>query len=154
MKKFLQTSCVIGITCLVQSTLSISSLAQVNPQTNSPKPPEQKSKVDKFVFDFNNIYDYTACLDVILLAYEKRHAELENVPKNDCAERILTTFGRNIGKNNALKLVKSANLHATEGLENPLYPTLGVRRRIAINLGYVYDPDKNNPDVLQYINRK
>jgi hypothetical protein len=52
----------------------------------------------------------------------------------------------------ALQLVKSANLYATEKLENPLYPSLGLRRRIAINLGYVYDTDKSNPDILKYIN--
>ena len=64
----------------------------------------------------------------------------------------MNTFGNDLSKDEALQLIELANLHATEGLENPLYPTLGLRRRIAINLGYVYDTDKNNPDILKYIN--
>jgi hypothetical protein len=91
-------------------------------------------------------------LDVILLAYEKRQVELEKAFKNDCANNVLQTFGNNLTKDVALQLVESANLYATEKLENPLYPSLGLRRRIAINLGYVYETDKRNPDILKYIN--
>ena len=86
-----------------------------------------------------------------MLAYEERSAELENASKNDCATDVLNTFGNDLSKDVALQLVKSANSYATEELENPLYPTLGLRRRIAINLGYVYDTDKNNPDILKYV---
>ncbi|MEM7761324.1 MAG: hypothetical protein AAF298_24825 [Cyanobacteria bacterium P01_A01_bin.40] len=112
-----------------------------------------QSKVQEFVFDFNNTYDYATCLDVILLSYEGRSSELENAAQNDCGTKVLTTFGNNLPKDVAFKLVEMADTHATEGLQNPLYPTLGLRRRIAINLGYVYDTDKNNPDILKYVNQ-
>ena len=133
-------------------------------QSETPQKPETKPKpelaeskaqdrkIKEFVFDFNNTYDYAACLDVILLAYERRNAELENVYQNDCATNVLNTFGKNLSKDVALQLVELANLHATKELEDPLYPSFGLRRRIAINLGYVYDMDKNNPDILKYIN--
>ncbi|HEY9767044.1 MAG TPA: hypothetical protein V6C71_00885 [Coleofasciculaceae cyanobacterium] len=152
MTKLLQIPLIIGITFAIQSILSISSHAEIKTKLDIANLTAQNSKIKEFVFNFNNTYDYAACLDVILLAYEKRNAELEKVFKNDCATNVLNTFGNNLSKDAALQLIESANLHATEGLENPLYPTLGLRRRIAINLGYVYDTDKNNPDILKYIN--
>lgn len=150
MKKLLKISLVIGTALTLQSALTLSSQADSNIQPNLVKVETEKNKAQKFTFDFNNTFDYAACLDVILLKYEKRDAELENVFKNDCATNVLNTFGNDLSKEDALQLVKSANLYATEGLENPLYPSLGLRRRIAINLGYVYDTDKNNPDILKY----
>ncbi len=154
MKKLWQILLIIGISFTIQSVRSISTQAktQTQPDLAESKNLTQNNETQEFVFDFNNTYDYAACLDVILLAYERRNAELENVFKNDCATNVLNTFGNNLSRDVALQLIKMANLHATEGLENPLYPTLGLRRRIAINLGYVYDTDKNNPDILKYIN--
>ncbi len=152
MKKLLKISSIIGIAFAIQSGLSISSQAEIKTQSNLNLSKTPNSKIQEFAFDFNNTYDYAACLDVILLVHEKRSAELENVSKNDCATKVLNVFGNNLSKDVALRLVKLANLHATEGLENPLYPSLGLRRRIAINLGYVYDMDKSNPDILKYTN--
>ena len=151
MKKLLQVSLVIGINLAVQSLLSIPAFAQIETEPNRTQPEAVGSESNEFTFDFYNTYDYNACLDVILLAYEKRNTVLENVYKNDCATNVLNTFGSDLSKDVALQLVESANSYATEELENPLYPTLGVRRRIAINLGYVYDADKNNPDILKYV---
>ena len=151
MKKLLQVLSVIGINLAVQSVLLTPSQAQTNNEPVRPQSETPNSKANEFTFDFYNTYDYNACLDVILLAYEERSAELENVYKNDCATDVLNTFGSDLSKDVALQLVESANSYATEELENPLYPTLGVRRRIAINLGYVYDTDKNNPDILKYV---
>lgn len=141
----------IGIALTIQSAFAISSKADIEIQPNFVKAKKATSNAKKITFDFNNTFDYAACLDVILLKYEKRNAELENVFKNKCATDILNTFGNNLSKDDALELVKSADIYATEGLESPLYPTLGLRRRIAINLGYVYDTDKKNPDILKYV---
>ena len=151
MKKLLQVLPIIGINLAIQSVLPIPASAQIEAEPNRTQPEAPNSEANEFTFDFYNTYDYNACLDVILLAYEERSAELENVYKNDCATNVLNTFGNDLSKDVALQLVKSANSYATEELENPLYPTLGVRRRIAINLGYVYDTDKNNPDILKYV---
>jgi hypothetical protein len=152
MKKILQFLLIIGISFAAQSVLLVSAQAEVKPQPNSAQTPTQNGEIKQFTFDFKNTYDYATCLDIILLAYEKRQVELEKAFKNDCANNVLQTFGNNLSKDVALQLVKSANLYATEKLENPLYPSLGLRRRIAINLGYVYDTDKSNPDILKYIN--
>ncbi len=151
MKKLLQIPFAVGIACLIQSTVSISSQAEVKTPSN-PSQSQTQNEADKFSFSFKNTYDYAVCLDIILLAYEKRNAELGNAFKNDCATDVLNTFGDSLSKDVALNLVRSANSYATEKLANPLYPALGLRRRIAINLGYVYDNDKNNPDILKYIN--
>jgi hypothetical protein len=152
MKKLLQILLTIGISITAQSVLSISTQAGIGPKPNLAQSPTQNSKVEQFTFDFNNTYDYATCLDIILLAYEKRNVELEKAFKNDCANNVLQTFGNNLSKDVALQLVESADLYATEKLATPLYPSLGLRRRIAINLGYVYDADKRNPDILKYIN--
>ena len=152
MKKLLQISLITGIIFAMQSVRPILSQTEIETQPDPTREPGRNSKTQEFSFNFNNTFDYAACLDVILLAYERRNAELKNVFKNDCATNVLNTFGSNLSKDVALELVDSANFYATEVLENPLYPALGLRRRIAINLGYVYDADKNNPDILQYIN--
>jgi hypothetical protein len=152
MKKFLQISLITGIIFAVQSVRPILSQTEIETQPDPTGEQGRNSKTQEFSFNFNNTFDYAACLDVILLAYERRNAELQNAFKNDCATDVLNTFGNNLSKDVALQLVDSANFYATEELQNPLYPTLGLRRRIAINLGYVYDADKNNPDILQYIN--
>lgn len=152
MNKLLQISLTMGMTLAVQSALTISSQAEIQTEPNLVKSKTENSKVEEFTFDFNNTFDYAACLDVILLAHEKRVAELENVFKNDCATNVLNTYGNNLSQDVAFQLVKSADFYVMEELEDPLYPTLGLRRRIAINLGYVYDIDKSNPDILKYIN--
>ena len=129
----------------------------VTPTEVESKPNDSVGKVqdigiEEITFDFNNLYDYGVCLDVILLAYEKRDTELEKVAKNDCANNVLNAFGNNLSQDTALQLIESANTHATEVLENKLYPPLGIRRRVAIELGYVYDIDQNNSDILKYVN--
>ena len=152
MKKLLEIPLIIGIACAIQPAIAILSRAQSQTQFNFAQSPAKKEPANKFSFDFKNTYDYAACLDIILLAYEKRNAELENAFKNDCANEVLSTFGNDLSKDTTLKLIKLADSYATQKLTTPLYPTLGLRRRIAINLGYVYDTDKNNPDILKYIN--
>lgn len=151
MQNLFLVSLTAGITA-IQLLLPLSSHAQIESEpTNSTIQDSQLDSSQEFTFDFDNTYDYAACLDVILLAYERRSAELANVYKNDCATEVLNTFGNDLSKEEALQLVQAADLYATETLENPLYPSLGLRRRIAINLGYVYNMDKNNPDILKYI---
>lgn len=151
MKKLLQISLITGIIFAIQTVRPILSQTEIETQPD-PTREQGRNSNQEFSFNFNNTFDYATCLDIILLAYERRNAELKNAFKNDCATNVLNTFGSNLSKDEALQLVDSANSYATEELENPLYPALGLRRRIAINLGYVYDADKNNPDILQYIN--
>ena len=154
MTNFLQKSLIITIASAIPLALATPFQAEIQAQQVLGKSQPQNTQMKKIVFDFDNTYDYAACLDVILLAYEQRNIELQNAYKNDCATNILNTFGNNLQKDLALQLIESADSHATEGLENPLYPSLGLRRRIAINLGYVYDMDKNNPNILKYVNPK
>jgi hypothetical protein len=124
-----------------------------NPQKNpAPASETDKSKIEQIEFTFNNSYDYGACIDAILLAYEQREVELENTKKNECANNVFKVFGNNLSKETALQLIKSADNHATKVLEDKLYPSLGLRRRVAIAVGYIYDIDKNNDEVLKYLN--
>ena len=135
-----------------QATKTPAPQVQPEPKSEPVDPQIQARKLEEFTFDFNNTYDYATCLDIILLSYEGRNSELKNAAQNDCGTKVLTNFGNNLTKEIAVKLVEKADLHATEGLQSPLLPSLGLRRRIAINLGYVYDIDKNNPNILKYTN--
>ena len=117
-----------------------------NPTTETGDP-----RIEEIVFDFDNAYDYGICLDAILLAYENRVLELEQASKNDCAKNIFSVFGQNLSKDIALQLIQSADSYVTTELGLKLYPSLGLRRRVAINFGYIYDIDRNNNDVFQYL---
>ena len=112
------------------------------------------TQVGAFTFTFDNAFDYSSCMDIILLAHEQRISDLQQARQNQCANDVLATFGTNISRGLALQLVEAANTHATEKLESSLYPVLGIRRRVAINLGYIYDIDRNNPEVLKLLNTR
>ena len=117
------------------------------------EPPTREAKTQEIVFNFTNSYDYSTCLDNILLAYENRQLELQQSRKNECANNILNTFGNHLSKDITLELIKSADAYATKDVDIKLYPPFGLRRRVAINFGYVYDIDKNNEDILKYVSR-
>ncbi|WP_036481654.1 hypothetical protein [Myxosarcina sp. GI1] len=138
-------------------------IRQIASESTSP-PPVQNSneydnsptaildpKVEQIKFNFDNSYDYSVCLDAVLLAYEQRVTELEKMSKNECANNIFNLLGTNLSKPTTLEIVKTANNYAVTGLEDKLYPSFGLRRRIAIALGFVYDIDKNNNDILKYV---
>lgn len=117
----------------------------------NPIPENEDSRIEEIVFDFNNSYDYGTCLDAILLSYEGRNSELKQAAKNDCSEQVFDVFGENLSRDVTLQLIESANSHATRELSITLYPSWGLRRRVAINFGYMYDIDRNNNDVLKYL---
>lgn len=118
---------------------------------SNSEPLNREVETQEIVFDFDNSYDYSTCLDNILLAYENRQLELQQSTKNECSNNILNTFGNHLSEDVTLDLIESADSYATQDLDIKLYPPFGLRRRVAINLGYVYDIDKNNEDILKYI---
>ncbi|MGK7949723.1 MAG: hypothetical protein AB4368_13265 [Xenococcaceae cyanobacterium] len=110
----------------------------------------EKVEETGIIFNFANAYDYNVCLDNILLAYENRQTELEQSTKNECANNILNTYGDRLSQATALDLITSADNYATQVLDVQLYPTYGLRRRVAMHFGYIYDIDRNNEDILRY----
>ena len=134
----------------VYETSSVSETVEKKEYIN-PQPQTKDPRINPTVFNFNNVYDYSICLDLILLAYEDRQLELQNVTQNECSESIFNLLGNNLSKDLTLQIVASADAYATKNLENKLYPPLGIRRRVAINLGYIYEIDINNDDVLKYV---
>ena len=120
-------------------------LGHVNPVSQTEDP-----RIAQMVFTFNNLYDYGTCLDAILLAYEKREIELQGMNKNECANNVINLFGTKLSKDLTLQLIDLANFRATKLLDNTLYPSFGLRRRVAINLGYIYEIDNNNSEMLNY----
>jgi hypothetical protein len=98
---------------------------------------------------FNNAYEYGTCLDAILLAYEGRERELERLDDTDCVNNVIDNYGTTISRDTALQLIQLAHYRAITFLPSDLYPTLGLRERIALDLGYLYDIDKDNPTILE-----
>ncbi len=117
----------------------------------NPKAANPDARLEQIVFDFDNSYDYGTCLDAILLTYENRGLELQKAAKNDCTDKIFSVLDGNLSKDTALQLIELADYHATTELDIKLYPSLGLRRRVAINFGYIYDIDKSNNEVLKYL---
>ncbi|MDJ0647781.1 MAG: hypothetical protein QNJ60_03665 [Xenococcaceae cyanobacterium MO_188.B19] len=137
---------------LVTTNESLDSLEARNNEGHvNPIPETQDPRIEEIVFDFDNSYDYGTCLDAILLAYEGRNSELKNAAQNNCSEQVFEVFGENLSRDVTLQLIESANYHATRELRITLYPSWGLRRRVAINFGYMYDIDRNNNDVVQYL---
>ena len=122
-----------------------------NQEYMNPVSETQDSRIEQIVFNFDNSYDYGTCLDAILLAYENRGLELQNAAKNDCTEQVFSVFDENLSQDTTLQLIELANYHATNELDLKLYPAWGLRRRVAINFGYIYDIDRNNNDILKYV---
>ena len=160
MNKLTTISLILGLVFSQNNTIAKTNSTLVNTpnstvetttETTTKNSLDLATKAESFSFSFDNAFDYSSCMDVILLAYEKRISELEQVKQNECANDVLSTFGTNISQELALQLIEAANLHATEGLEDALYPVLGIRRIVAINLGYIYKIDINNEDVLRLI---
>ena len=134
------------------SNQSLDSLEATNTRDYiNPIPETKDSRIDEIVFDFDNSYDYGTCLDAILLAYEGRNAELKNAAQNDCSDRVFEVFGENLSKDVTLQLIELADSYGTTELDLKLYPSWGLRRRVAINFGYMYDIDRDNNDVVKYL---
>ncbi len=118
----------------------------------NPVPEIQDEKINQMIFGFRNLYDYGVCLDVILLAYEKNLTNLDAIEKNDCVNSFLELFGSELSKDQALLLIDATNNYVATSMQPRLYPPYGLRRRIAINFGYIYKIDQNDAQMLKYAN--
>jgi hypothetical protein len=105
----------------------------------------QSDNITKVNFTFTNLYDYSTCLDGLLLLYEGR-LQLQKA-NNPCLDRIIEIYGNNLSQQQGREIVELANFRATRLLTGRLYPPLGIRRRVAIAFGYIYDMDANDPQM-------
>ena len=121
----------------VNPNRSFDSFVNPTPNVNDPR-------IADVVLDFNNIYDYNNCLDAMLLLYEGRNP----VGDNSCLVSITNTLGYQINQNLMLELIDLANFRATNLLPKRIYPAYGIRRRIAQSIGYVYEIDLNNQEMI------
>ena len=118
----------------------------------NPIPERRNRDVSEDLFTFNNLHGYNNCLDHILLTYEGRYRylrslELQGKTQDSCIEEIFDTFGRDLDMDLVLQLIEAADARAELLSEQKLYPGYGIRRRIALQLGYVYEIDRRDPEV-------
>ena len=111
-----------------------------NPTSRSSDP-----RIADVVFDFIDIYGYNNCLDALLLLYEGRNP----VGDNSCLLNVTAIFGNQINRDVMLELVDIANVRATSLLPKRLYPAYGIRRRVAQSIGFVYEIDTTNPEIIK-----
>ena len=124
---------------------------QENSWQTNPVPQAEDPRIADMVFTFNNRYDYSTCIDAILLIYEGRDSDLQRMEGNECTQKVTDLFGTQLSEALALQLIDIANFRATKLLKLSLYPSLGLRQRVAMRLGYIYDVDKNNSEVLKLV---
>ena len=118
----------------------------------NPIPERRNRDVSEDLFTFNNLHGYNNCLDHILLTYEGRYRYLRSLERqgkiqDSCIEEIFDTFGRDLDRDLVLELIEAADARAELLSEQKLYPGYGIRRRIALQLGYVYEIDRRDPEI-------
>lgn len=111
----------------------------------NPTPRSNDPRIADVVFDFIDIYGYNNCLDALLLLYEGRNP----VGDNSCLLSVTAIFGNQINRDVMLELVEIANVRATSLLPKRLYPAYGIRRRVAQSIGFVYEIDATNPEIIK-----
>lgn len=118
----------------------------------NPRPERRNRDVSRQLFDFNNLHTYNTCLDHIILSYEGRNRYLrvledEGKFQDSCIEEIFDTFGTDLDRDLVLELLEVADDRAQTLSVDEVYPGYGIRRRIALQLGYLYEIDRNDEQV-------
>ncbi|MGK7944971.1 MAG: hypothetical protein AB4058_10935 [Microcystaceae cyanobacterium] len=116
------------------------------------------------VFKFTNLYDYSSCLDDILLVYEGRlrrengqitliYPEMSRIheKKSNCIDKVIDIYGNRLNNQQTYELLNLANFRATQLLDARLYPPRGIRRRAAQLVGFIYEIDRTNAEILQLV---
>ena len=150
---------------IVPSLSTAISDPKLQPANNSTQPLQKTpNNIDMGkLFVFTNLYDYSSCLDDILrlhlgeLRRENNQITLVygdfsriHEKKSFCIDKIIDLYGnRQINNVEVFELFDLANFRATKLLAARLYPPLGIRQRAAKYIGYIYEMDRNNPDILR-----
>jgi len=120
---------------------------------DNPRPERRDREVRDSLFTFNNLYGYNNCLDHIVLNYEGRDRYLRTLEREgkiqeSCIEEVFDTFGTDLDRDLVLELIEVADERAELiSEEKKLYPGYGIRRRIALQLGYLYEIDREDEQV-------
>lgn len=133
------------------SNLQANSNNQASLGHTNPIPQNKDPRIAQMSFSFNSLHDYGNCVDAILLAYEGQENSLRQLQGNKCVDNFTQIFGTQISSDIALQLIDSANFYATNLLQTTLYPLYGLRRQVTKKLGYVYEIDSQNSEILQYV---
>ena len=122
----------------------------------NPRPETRDRDISRRLFSFNNLYSYNNCLDHIMLSYEGRNQYLRTLEpekiENSCIEEIFNAVGTDLDRDQLLELIELADRRAELiSVQEKLYPGYGIRRRIALQVGYVYDLDRRDPQVCSLV---
>ncbi len=100
-------------------------------------------------FTFTNVLEYSDCLSAILDLYQGNLPSSLPTRQNACAATVQQAAGNDqLSESEARELLSAADFYSTHMLSRGLYPPKGLRLRIAEMLGFVYEIDQHDPEVL------
>lgn len=127
---------------------------QVNTQPNVQRhstPREAQAPLPELPpakYEFTSSQDYGLCLEDILQLYiDKELFKLRGRKSNCLAEIFDLATDRGLSQEQAVNLIKEADIYATTILTRKLFPLRGQRRRIAQLFGFIYEIDNNDPEI-------
>ncbi|WP_088889066.1 hypothetical protein [Leptolyngbya ohadii] len=95
-------------------------------------------------FAFRNVLEYSNCLEDILQFYKDSNRVMQQGRRSNCIiEFFEINADRGFSREQALQLIRAADAYATTSLSPPMYPPVGIRRRIAQEFGFIYSLDSN-----------
>lgn len=122
----------------------------ISPGSNLvPLSPSSPSPAVTPSFSFTNLLEYSDCLEAILTLY-KNAAPSSRTQQDTCYGMIQQSVGRDgLSQLEALELVSAADFYTAHFLSRTLHPPRGQRLRIAKMLGFIYEIDQNDPEILR-----
>lgn len=100
-------------------------------------------------FSFTNLFEYSNCIESILTLYQNTPPS-SRTQQDACYLMIQQSVGQDgLSHSEALELISAANFYTSHFLSDTLYPPKGQRLRIAKMLGFIYEIDQNDPQVLR-----
>jgi len=132
------------------------------PVAVAPPPPRPATNIDgnnsnqttgiNTRFTFTRLGAYNSCVEDILLLYQDKERFRQQGRRGDCLADVFQTYANTgLSKYQALDLIKAANTYVSTALTTKFYPLRGLRMQVAKLLGFIYELDANDQEIMQLI---
>ena len=132
------------------------------PVAVAPPPPRPATNIDgnnsnqttgiNTRFTFTSLGAYNSCVEDILLLYQDKERFRQQGRRGDCLADVFQTYANTgLSKSQALDLIKAANTYVSTALTTKFYPLRGLRMQVAKLLGFIYELDANDQEIMQLI---
>ena len=132
------------------------------PVAVAPSPPRPATNIDSnnsnqttginARFTLTSLGAYNSCIEDILLLYQDKERFRQQGRRGDCLPDVFQTYANTgLSKSQALDLIKAANAYVSTALTSKFYPLRGLRMQVARLLGFIYEVDANDQEIMQLI---